>query len=114
MQNLASKTCVPCEGGTPPLDKKQIVAYLNELGSNAAWSHAYEEGAEKIRRQLQFKDFTAAMNFVNKVAALAERESHHPDIHIWYNKVLVVLWTHAVKGLTENDFIMAAKINALA
>ncbi|MDP3963303.1 MAG: 4a-hydroxytetrahydrobiopterin dehydratase [bacterium] len=113
MSDLSSKKCVPCEGGAPPLDKKQIESFLKDL-SGSGWILAHEEGVDKIRKQFQFKDFNATMEFVNKIASIAEREGHHPDIHIWYSKVLLVLWTHAVKGLSENDFIMAAKIDRAA
>ncbi|MDO8558623.1 MAG: 4a-hydroxytetrahydrobiopterin dehydratase [bacterium] len=111
MEDLKLKKCIPCESGALPFDKEQIGTYLKKL--DPSWTHVHEEGVDKIRRQFQFGNFTKAMDFVNKIAIIAEHEQHHPDIHIWYDKVLIVLWTHAVKGLSENDFIVAAKLNEL-
>mgnify|MGYP001613854191 FL=1 len=71
------------------------------------------DDGKKISRDFQFKDFKEAMTFVNKTAAIAESEGHHPDFHIFYSKVRMELWTHAIGGLSGNDFIVAAKINAL-
>ena len=106
------KKCVPCKSGALPLVAADINRYSARLST--PWKLTHEEGADKIRREFTFKNFTEAMDFVNKVAALADKEGHHPDIHIWYTKALLVLWTHAVKGLSENDFILAEKINKLA
>lgn len=108
MKQLTEKKCVPCEGGTPPLTAEQIQEYLPQLDSG--WEVLDNL---KIKKEFKFKDFKEAMVFVNKVAALAEAENHHPDIHIFYRKVLIELWTHAVGGLSENDFILAAKIGSL-
>jgi len=71
------------------------------------------EGGKKIHYTFEFKDFVEALKFVNAVASIAEEEQHHPDMHIHYNKVVIELWTHAVDGLTENDFIVAAKIERI-
>lgn len=71
------------------------------------------EDGKKIRREFLFKNFKEAMVFVNKVADIAESEGHHPDLHVFYNRVVVELWTHAIGGLSENDFIVAAKVNEL-
>ena len=106
--DLTKKKCVPCEAGTKPLNKEEMKRYLNQL--KTPWN-AVED--KKINRKFAFKDFKKAMAFVNKVADLAEKQGHHPDIHIYYNKVSIVLWTHAISGLSENDFIMAAKIESL-
>jgi len=105
--NLAAKKCIPCESGTLPLSKDAAKKYLSDA---PGWSLA--DG--KISRDFEFKDFKEAMAFVSKVADLAENEGHHPDIfiHQW-NKVKLELSTHAIGGLSENDFIMAAKINAI-
>lgn len=105
--NLSRKHCVPCEGGTPPLanDKE------DELIKQTSGWILLRAGTHKITRQFKFKDFKQAMFFVNKVADLAQSEGHHPDIKIVYNKVSLDLFTHAVNGLSENDFIMASKIN---
>jgi 4a-hydroxytetrahydrobiopterin dehydratase len=104
---LAERKCVPCEGGTPPLTEGQIKPLMAQV--NGAWS--LEEG--KLVRQFKFRNFRDSMAFVNKVADLAESEGHHPDIYISYNRVRLTLFTHAIKGLSENDFIMAAKIDSL-
>lgn len=106
--DLTKKKCVPCETGTQPMTEEQIKRYLSQLKST--WDLV--EG-KKINRKFAFKDFKNAMAFVNKVANLAEEQGHHPDIHIYYNKVSIILWTHAISGLSENDFIMAAKIESL-
>lgn len=106
--DLTSKKCVPCEGGTPPLAEDKINEFLSQVDS--AWE-LFDN--KKIKRKLKFKDFVEAMAFVNKVADLAEEEGHHPDIHIYWNKVNLDLWTHAIGGLSDNDFIMAAKIDKI-
>ncbi|MBI2970964.1 MAG: 4a-hydroxytetrahydrobiopterin dehydratase [Candidatus Aenigmarchaeota archaeon] len=105
--DLAQKKCVPCEGGAAPLTKKQIEPYRNQI---TGWE-LVDDAA--LRKKFRFKNFREAMAFVNKVAALAEQESHHPDIRIAWNKVTLELSTHAIQGLSENDFIMSAKINML-
>ena len=106
MENLVNKKCVPCEGGTPPLSAEEIKNYLAELKDG--WEVLE---SQKIIKEFKFKDFKQAMEFVNKVAGIAEQEGHHPDFAIHYNKVEIILWTHAVGGLSENDFILAAKID---
>ena len=134
--NLSDKKCVACEGGTPPLNEKEIAGYMAELGvgwevvenkpgnenATAVSQEARHENTEgsristtwkKIKKEFKFKNFKEAMSFVNKVADLAEEQGHHPDIHISYNRVGIELWTHAVSGLSENDFIMAAKIDGI-
>ncbi len=104
---LASKRCVPCEGGVPPLTAEEALA-LNQ--SIADWTISPD--GQRISRSWTVKNFMAAIDFFNKVAALAEEEGHHPDLHLeGYRQATIVLWTHAVGGLTENDFILAAKIN---
>lgn len=100
--NLSEKRCVPCEGGTPPLEEIKIKNLMKEV---PLWS--LKNG--HLFRSFKFKNFLEAVKFVNTIARLAEKESHHPDISIHYNRVDLDLWTHAVKGLSENDFIMAAK-----
>ena len=109
MDQLTTKKCAPCEGGIPPLDREHFTPYLSQVPE---WR--VTEGEKAILRNLKFKDFAAAMAFVNAVAALAEEEGHHPDItlHGW-NKVTLTLSTHAIGGLSINDFILAAKIDAL-
>lgn len=106
--DLTEKKCVPCEGGTPPLGMDVIGQYLAQL--KTPW--AVVDG-KRIRKEFKFKNFREAMVFVNKVADIAESEGHHPNLHISYNKVVLELWTHVAEGLTENDFIVAAKIETL-
>lgn len=107
--DLTKKHCVPCERGDPPLsDDKE-----DELIKQAQGWLLLRDGTHMLRRQFTFKDFKEAMVFVNKVGDLAESEGHHPDIKIVWNKVQLDLFTHAVGGLSENDFIMAAKINTI-
>ena len=104
-EELVKKHCEPCEAGTPPLSDEKIQEYLRQLPS--PWE---VQNNRKIWRTFKFDDFDEAMFFVNEVAATAESENHHPDIHIHYNKVVIELWTHAIGGLSENDFILASKI----
>jgi 4a-hydroxytetrahydrobiopterin dehydratase len=105
---LTEKHCVPCEGGVPPLSHDEVTNYLAQVAEG--WEPV---GDTKIRREFSFKDFKEAIAFVGKVAEIAETEGHHPDLHIHYRRVGVELWTHAINGLSENDFILAAKIDAL-
>ncbi len=107
--NLSQKHCVPCEGGTPPLPEDKE----NELHAHVATWIILRDEAHKLRKQFTFKDFKESIQFVNKLAEIAEQEGHHPDIYIFYNKVQIDLFTHAVGGLSENDFIMAAKIDEI-
>lgn len=106
MDDLATKKCVPCEIGTPPMPEDEARKLLPKI---PGWNL---EG-NKLNRKFQFKDFKQSMIFVNKVADIAEQEGHHPDILIVWNKLTLTLFTHAAKGLTENDFVMAAKINQI-
>jgi 4a-hydroxytetrahydrobiopterin dehydratase len=105
--DLTAKKCVPCEGGVPPFSAAEVAAHLAYVKN---W---VESDNKKIAKDLTFHDFKEAIIFVDKVARLAEDEGHHPDILIKYNHVRLELWTHAVMGLSENDFILAAKIDAL-
>ena len=106
---LVQKKCVPCEGGIPPLTAAEAEALLGRV---EGWTLSHE-GA-RIRRDWTAKNFQAAIDFFVKIAALAEQEGHHPDLHLeGYRNVTVELWTHAIGGLSENDLILAAKINQL-
>ena len=109
-EELAKLQCVPCRGGIPPLVDLKIQELLPVV---AGWDRIKEEGYDKIRREYKFKNFKKAMEFVNRVADVAEEQDHHPDIFIQWNVVIFTLWTHAIKGLHDNDFIMAAKIDEL-
>ncbi len=104
--NLTQKKCVPCEAGTLPLEEPKTNELLKELQT---WQ--LKEG--HLYKKFKFKNFVDAMKFVNKIAEIAENEGHHPDFCVHYNKVEIELWTHAIKGLSENDFIVAAKIDNL-
>jgi 4a-hydroxytetrahydrobiopterin dehydratase len=105
--NLTTKKCAPCEGGVPPLSPTEVELLLKVL---PGW-HVVREG-QRIRREWKAKNFTAAIDFFNKVAVLAESEAHHPDLHLeGYRHVAIEIWTHAIGGLSENDFILAAKID---
>ncbi len=107
--DLTHKKCIPCEDKTmKPLTHGEAAAYLPEV---PGWALAGD--GLKITRTWMFADFVEAMAFVNRVADIAESEGHHPDISISYNKLILDLWTHAIGGLSENDFIVAAKINVL-
>jgi 4a-hydroxytetrahydrobiopterin dehydratase len=107
MTELAEKTCVPCRGGVPPLQGKELEA-LHKIVP--AWNVIEEHHLE---REFKFPDFAQALAFVNRVGALAEEQGHHPDIFLAWGKAGITLWTHKVNGLTESDFIMAAKIDRL-
>jgi 4a-hydroxytetrahydrobiopterin dehydratase len=103
---LTQRHCVPCEGGTPPMDPDTAREMIEQVPG-------WELGDNKLTRRFKFRDFAEAMAFVNRVASLAEAEGHHPDIHISWNRVRLDLTTHAIKGLSDNDFIMAARTNEL-
>ncbi len=103
---LTAKQCIPCRGGVPPLDRAQAETYLKEV---PGWT--LSDDATRIQGKFKFKNFVEALAFVNRVGELAEREGHHPDIGFGWGYCEVTLYTHKIKGLHENDFIMAAKIN---
>jgi 4a-hydroxytetrahydrobiopterin dehydratase len=106
--DFAAKHCVPCEGGVPAIKGERLKKYLKHIPSS--WQVISEK---KLKKTFEFKDFQEAMAFVNKVADLANKENHHPDFHVHWNKVTLEIWTHAIGGLSENDFILAAKIEKL-
>jgi 4a-hydroxytetrahydrobiopterin dehydratase len=103
---LVTKHCIPCEIGTTPFDVETIRSLQPMVPK---WKP--DEDAEKITRSFRFKDFVEAMRFVNKIAEVAETEGHHPDFFVSYSYVKITLTTHNINGLSENDFIMAAKID---
>lgn len=105
---LHERACVPCKGGMPPLTREQAESMMAQV---EGWTLA--EDALSLGRDFKFKNFKEAMVFVNKVAELAEAEGHHPDFKIRWNRVRLDLSTHAIKGLSDNDFILAAKVNRL-
>lgn len=104
--SLADQKCEPCRAGTPPLSREEIEALLEETPGWTLKEHS-------IEREYRFKDFRQAIDFVNEIAKAAEEEGHHPDLFISYNKVRVELWTHKIGGLSNNDFILAARIDRL-
>ncbi len=107
MAGLSAKTCVPCKGGVPPLQGDAIDGLLEQLsGWNVVDQHHLE-------RTYPFPDFVTALAFVSRLGELAEKQGHHPDIFLAWGKVGVKIWTHKIDGLTESDFILAAKIDAL-
>jgi 4a-hydroxytetrahydrobiopterin dehydratase len=104
---LTRKRCQPCEGGIPALSREEAEATVRNV---EGWT--LDPDGKRITRSWTVKNFMAGIDFFNKVASIAEEEDHHPDLHLeGYRKVTIALSTHAVKGLTENDFILAAKIN---
>jgi 4a-hydroxytetrahydrobiopterin dehydratase len=108
MSDLAARTCVPCRGGVPALKGME----LTELGHQVPDWKVVDE--HHLTRTFTFPDFKSALDFVNRVGGLAEEQGHHPDIFLAWGKVEITLWTHKINGLTESDFIMAAKIDSLA
>ena len=109
MSELAQKKCVACESGMPPLNRDEATVLMKQitdwrLSGDARW----------ISKEFTFKDFAEAMLRANKIADIANEEGHHPDLQISWGKLVVELTTHHIKGLSENDFILAAKIDALA
>lgn len=106
---LTTKKCVPCEGGVPRLSPQEATRLLGEVNG---W-RLTDDGL-RIRKEWKAKHFMAAIEFFDKVAALAEDEGHHPDLHLTsYRHVAIEIWTHAIGGLSENDFILAAKIDSI-
>ena len=108
MTELAKKQCVPCMGGVPPLEGQEIKRLLDELGND--WIVVEDHHLEK---KYEFDDFEQALAFTNRVGKLAEEQGHHPDIHLAWGKVKLLIWTHKIDGLTESDFILAAKADGV-
>jgi 4a-hydroxytetrahydrobiopterin dehydratase len=107
MSELASKTCVPCRGGVPPLKGQDLVNLQKQV---PLWQVVNEH---HVTREFTFPDFRKALDFVNRVGEVAEEQGHHPNILLTWGRAEVTLWTHKIDGLTESDFIMAAKIEKL-
>ena len=107
MNDLSKQRCIPCEGGVKPLTETEAAKLLTEL--RGGWQLV--DG--KLIQKFQFRDFKSALAFVNQVGDIAEQEWHHPDIVISFNKVNITLYTHSIKGLSKNDFIVAAKVSEL-
>lgn len=106
--DLAARECIPCRGGVPAMTAEEITPILDRLGGgwNVVEGHHLEKGFD-------FPDFRTALDFTNRVGELAEEQGHHPDIHLSWGKAIITIWTHKVDGLTESDFILAAKIDRL-
>lgn len=107
MAQLAQQKCVPCRGGVPPLTPAQIVPLLEQVDS---WEVI---GNHHLLKTFKFSDFSTALAFVNQIGGIAEEQNHHPDIYLAWGKVDIKIWTHKIDGLTESDFILAAKIEQL-
>ena len=107
MSELADRECVPCRGGVPPMQAAEIEKLLGQL---AGWEAV---GEHHLRKQYKFKNFREALDFVDRVGELAETQGHHPDICFGWGQAEVTIWTHKINGLTESDFVLAAKIDKL-
>ena len=105
LEELAGQVCVACKGGVPPLKDDALKKVATQLGNQ--WQVIQEHHLEK---EFKFKDFREALEFTNRVGELAESQNHHPDIYLAWGKVKITIWTHKIDGLTESDFVMAAKI----
>ena len=108
MSDLAQKQCVACKGGVPPLAGDELARLAREI--QAGWRVVKEHHLE---REFKFPNFLQALQFTNRVGQLAEAQNHHPDIYLAWGKVKLTLWTHKIDGLTESDFILAAKIDTV-
>lgn len=106
--DLAQKECVPCKGGVPPLEGEELRELHGQL--DPGWRVVDEHHLEK---EYEFDDFAQALEFTNRVGEMAEQQGHHPDIHLSWGRVKVQVWTHKIDGLTESDFVFAAKADEL-
>jgi 4a-hydroxytetrahydrobiopterin dehydratase len=111
MSALADRSCVPCRGGVPSLKGNKLAELHQQLTEPAQWKIV---GGHHLVRNYKFSDFKSALAFVNRVGDLSEAQGHHPDILLGWGKVEITIWTHSVDGLTESDFILAAKIEQLS
>jgi 4a-hydroxytetrahydrobiopterin dehydratase len=107
---LAERHCVPCENGTPPMATERAASLLVEL---QGWKIEQSGGHDQLVKAYRFPDFARAVEFVNRITPVAEAEGHHPDLMVSWGRVRVQLWTHAAGGLTENDFVLAARVDCL-
>ncbi len=107
MAGLSDKECIPCKGGVPPLPKAEAEALLAQV---EGWRILEDH---RIERVFTFEDFAKALTFTNSVGAVAEAQGHHPEIHLGWGRVAIEIWTHKINGLTESDFILAAKIDTI-
>ena len=109
-EELHKKKCVPCEGNIPPFDMKEIHKYLKKING---WEVKNKNNSYFLEKNYKFKNFKISQLFVNEVGKIAETESHHPDIHFGWGYAQVIIFTHAIKGLAESDFILASKIDQI-
>lgn len=110
MNDLADRQCIPCRGGVPPMERAQAEQLLSQLGEG--WE-LRDNGYLFLEKTYRFKDFAQALAFVDRVGALAEEQAHHPDIQLSWGRATISIWTHKIKGLTESDFVFAAKCDRL-
>ena len=108
MSELADMDCIPCRGGVPPLKGEEITLVHQRLAGN--WQVIEEH---HLRKEFGFRDFREALDFTNRVGELAEQQGHHPEICLTWGKATITIWTHKIDGLTESDFVLAAKIDRL-
>ena len=108
MNKLTNRVCVPCQGGIPPLKGEKLKTLQNQLGND--WNVIDEHHLEK---EWKLNDFQTALDITNRIGSLAEEQGHHPDIYLTWGKVGIKLWTHKIDGLTDSDFILAAKIDSI-
>ena len=108
--SLADKDCVPCRGGVPPLDEAEVGRLLGEL--ERGWE--VTDGGRRLRREWRFADFRTALAHANRIGELADAQNHHPDLHVAWGRLVMEIWTHTVGGLSEADFVFAAKCDRLA
>ena len=106
--NLKNIKCKPCEGGIASLSKTEIADFKKQI--HKSWTVVDDK---RISNEYFFVNYKHTMSFLNKIAALADEEGHHPVMHVYYNKIVVEIWTHSINGLSENDFILASKIDEL-
>ncbi len=111
MSKLADKKCIPCEGNIPPFDKSEIHKYLKKVDGWDVKNN--DDGYYFLIKEFTFNNFRESQNFINKVSDIAEKENHHPDISFGWGYCKVKIFTHAIKGLAESDFILAAKIDKI-
>jgi 4a-hydroxytetrahydrobiopterin dehydratase len=105
--SLAEKSCIPCRGGVPPMEPAKVHEMLGQL--EKGWRTTHED--RRLERSFSFNGFAPALAFANKVGEIAEKEAHHPDLHVRWGSCTVEIWTHKIDGLTESDFILAAKVD---
>ncbi|MDE0916438.1 MAG: 4a-hydroxytetrahydrobiopterin dehydratase [Planctomycetota bacterium] len=108
MEELSQRECVPCRGGVPPLTRAEQASLHGQLGQE--WEVV---NGHHLQREFEFKDFRSAMEFTVRVGEMADEQGHHPDIHLAWGKAKILVWTHKIDGLTESDFILAARAGSL-